>query len=200
VHQSNHPNTNLNAANEFDISLKGWFLAESNYRLGAMVGYKESRYSFKATGGTYYYTDETTGLPFSGSFPVDSIVSGYKQRFQMPYIGLTGHYRYENVEFSGTLKYSGWVKSSDNDEHYRINSTFRSKADHQNSYSLAASVGYYLTPGTKIYLEGVWNRTTNKKGNLVVNNNSEDTSISAKNSSGIENDSIMTTAGLKYSF
>lgn len=47
----------------------------------------------------------------------------------MPYIGLTGSYRYEDFELGGTFKYSGWVESSDNDEHYdpgkRI--TYRSK-------------------------------------------------------------------------
>ena len=47
----------------------------------------------------------------------------------MPYIGLTGSYRYEDFELGGTFKYSGWVEASDNDEHYdpgkRI--TYRSK-------------------------------------------------------------------------
>ncbi len=37
---------------------------------------------------------------------------------KMPYIGLTGSYRYEDFELGGTFKYSGWVESSDNDEHY----------------------------------------------------------------------------------
>ncbi|WP_422842141.1 omptin family outer membrane protease, partial [Acinetobacter variabilis] len=36
----------------------------------------------------------------------------------MPYIGLTGNYRYDSFEFGGSFKYSGWVKASDNDEHY----------------------------------------------------------------------------------
>ncbi len=36
----------------------------------------------------------------------------------MPYIGLTGSYRYEDFELGGTFKYSGWVEASDNDEHY----------------------------------------------------------------------------------
>ena len=29
---------------------------------------------------------------------------GYKQRFKMPYIGLTGSYRYEDFELGGTFK------------------------------------------------------------------------------------------------
>ena len=41
-----------------------------------------------------------------------------KQHFKMPYIGLTGNYLYDSFEFGGSFKYSGWVKASDNDEHY----------------------------------------------------------------------------------
>lgn len=84
----------------------------------------------------------------------------------MPYIGLTGNYRYDNFEFSGTLKYSGWVKASDNDEHYARDLTFRSKVKNQNYYSIAANAGYYVTPNAKVYVEGSWNRITNKKAIL----------------------------------
>ncbi len=83
----------------------------------------------------------------------------------MPYIGLTGSYRYEDFELGGTFKYSGWVESSDNDEHYdpgkRI--TYRSKVKDQNYYSVAVNAGYYVTPNAKVYVEGAWNRVTNKK-------------------------------------
>lgn len=83
----------------------------------------------------------------------------------MPYIGLTGSYRYEDFELGGTFKYSGWVEASDNDEHYdpgkRI--TYRSKVKDQNYYSVAVNAGYYVTPNAKVYIEGAWNRVTNKK-------------------------------------
>ncbi|MCU7307010.1 omptin family outer membrane protease, partial [Escherichia albertii] len=84
----------------------------------------------------------------------------------MPYIGLTGSYRYEDFEFGGAFKYSGWVEASDNDEHYapgkRI--TYRNKVKDPNYYSVAVNAGYYVTPNVKVYVEGTWNRVTNKKG------------------------------------
>lgn len=198
--QSKHPNTRLNYANQFDLNVKGWLLNEPTYRLGVMAGYQESRYSFNSTGGSYNYTDEDTGLPDIGDFPAGATVIGYKQRFKMPYIGLVGVYRYERYEFGGAVKYSGWVRSSDNDEHYNTGTTFKSQVNNQNYYSVAANAGYYLTPNAKVYVEGVWNRITNKKGNTSINNSAEGISESITNASGIENYNFMTTVGLKYAF
>ena len=198
--QSRHPNTRLNYANEFDLNVKGWLLNEPTYGFGMMVGYQESRYSFKSSGGSFNYTDEKTGLHEIGTFPVGTTVIGYKQHFKMPYIGIVGHYRHERFEFGGSFKYSGWVRATDNDEHYLAATTFRANIKNQNYYSLAGNAGYYLTPNTKIYLEGAWNRATNKKGSLSANDYGTQEKNSADNSSGIENYSFMTTIGMKYSF
>lgn len=197
---SSHPDTRLNYANEFDFNLKGWLLKEPDYRFGVMAGYQESRYSFTASGGSYNYTDEETGLADIGTFPLGRAVIGYKQRFKMPYIGLVGSYRYKRFEFAGSIKYSGWVRASDNDEHYQTDTTYRSHIKNQHFYSLAGNVGYDLTPNAKVYVEGVWNRTTNKKGNTSVNDYGTGEAFSEENGSGIENYNFITTVGLKYSF
>lgn len=172
----------------------------ANYRFGMMAGYQESRYSFKASGGSFNYTDEDTGLPDFGTFPAGTTVIGYKQHFKMPYIGIVGSYRYERFEFGGSFKYSGWVRATDNDEHYLTDTTFRANIKNQNFYSLIGNAAYYLTADTKIYLEGAWNRVTNKKGSLSANDYGSGEKNSAENSSGIESYSFMTTVGLKYSF
>ncbi|AJI95962.1 protease 7 [Yersinia ruckeri] len=198
--QSQHPDTRLNYANEFDFNVKGWLLNKPAYRFGIMAGYQESRYSFKSSGGSYNYTDEDTGLPDIGFFPAGPPLIGYKQHFKIPYIGLVGRYRYERFEFGGSFKYSGWGRASDNDEHYLINTTFRAKIKNQNYYSLAANAGYYMTANVTVYLEGVWNRTTNKKGDLSANDYRENDADNSADTSGIENYNFITTVGLKYSF
>ncbi|ECW0470419.1 TPA: omptin family outer membrane protease [Salmonella enterica subsp. enterica serovar Mississippi] len=198
--ESRHPNTRLNYANEFDLNIKGWLLNEPDYRLGLMAGYQESRYSFNATGGTYIYSEDGGFRNETGSFPDGERGIGYKQRFKMPYIGLTGSYRYDNFEFGGAFKYSGWVRTSDNDEHYARETTFHSKVNNQNYYSVAVNAGYYLTPNAKVYVEGTWNRVTNKKGDTSIYDRSDNTSDYYKNGAGIENYNLITTAGLKYTF
>ncbi|EHW5355549.1 omptin family outer membrane protease [Salmonella enterica] len=198
--ESRHPNTRLNYANEFDLNIKGWLLNEPDYRLGLMAGYQESRYSFNATGGTYIYSEDGGFRNEAGSSSDGERGIGYKQRFKMPYIGLTGSYRYDNFEFGGAFKYSGWVRTSDNDEHYARGITFRSKVNNQNYYSVAVNAGYYLTPNTKVYVEGTWNRVTNKKGDASLYDRNDNTSDYSKNGAGIENYNFITTAGLKYTF
>nr|QRG43485.1 Protease VII (Omptin) precursor [Escherichia coli] len=73
----------------------------------------------------------------------------------MPYIGLTGNYRYDSFEFGGSFKYSGWVKASDNDEHYNPEKriTYRSDVNNQNYYSVSLHAGYYITPAAKVYVD-----------------------------------------------
>lgn len=200
THKSWHPGTRLNYANEFDFNVKGWLIKEPAYRFGVMAGYQESRYSFKAPDGSYNYTNEETGLMDTGTSSAGIIAIGYKQRFKIPYIGLVGSYRYERFEFGGSFKYSGWVRSSDNDEHYMRDTTFRVNIKDQNFFSLTGNAGYYLTPNAKVYIEGTWNRTTNKKGSMSVNEYDTGETDSLENCAGIENYNFMTTVGLKYSF
>ncbi|EAM9721291.1 omptin family outer membrane protease [Salmonella enterica subsp. enterica serovar Montevideo] len=199
--ESRHPDTRLNFANEFDLNVKGWLLNESAYNLGLMTGYQESRYSFTARGGSYIYSDEEFRDTI-GTFPAGERAIGYKQRFKMPYIGLTGNYRYDNFELGGTFKYSGWVTSSDNDEHYdqekRV--TYRSKVKDQKYYSVAINADYYVTPNAKIYVEGTWSRVTNKKGDTSHYDRNSNASEFDKNSAGIEHYSFISTAGVKYYF
>ncbi|HBL6924148.1 TPA: omptin family outer membrane protease [Citrobacter koseri] len=198
--ESRHPNTHLNYANEFDLNIKGWMLKEPGYQLGLIAGYQESRYSFKSTGGTYIYSEDGGFRNEIGSFPDGERGIAYKQRFKMPYIGFTGGYRYENIEFISTFKYSGWVRSSDNDEHYSRGITFRDKVKNQNYYSVAANAGYYITPNAKVYVEGTWNRITNKKGNTTLYDRNDSSYEYAKNTAGIESYNFTTTVGLKYIF
>lgn len=198
--ESRHPGTRLNYANEYDLFIKGWFLNETDYRLGLMAGYQENRYSFSASGGSYIYSEDGGFRNETGTFPPGERTIGYKQRFKMPYVGLTGRYRYDRFEFGGAFKYSNWVRTTDNDEHYGREITFRSKIKNQRFYAVSANAGYFVTPVTKIYVEGTWSRVTNKKGNVSLYDRTDNTSESHKNGAGIENYNLMTTVGLRYTF
>lgn len=61
----------------------------------------ENRYSFTAKGGSYIYSSEGGFRDETGAFPDGERAIGYKQHFKMPYIGLTGNYRYDSFEFGG---------------------------------------------------------------------------------------------------
>ncbi|EAT6896116.1 omptin family outer membrane protease [Salmonella enterica] len=197
-----HPKTRLNFANEFDLNIKGWILNEMCYRLGIMAGYQESRYSFKAVGGSYIYPSNEGVYDRGrvGTIPADQRGIGYKQRFRIPYIGLVGSYRYENFEFGGAFKYSNWVSSSDNDEHYHRSITFRENFKNQRYYSLAANVGYYFIHNAKIYAEGTWSRINNKKGDASIYDYSHKLYGENPGGGGIENYNFITTVGLVYHF
>lgn len=194
--RSTHPDTTLNYGNEFDISMTGWVLKEEQYRLGLVAGYKQTSYSWSSRGGSYNYDEGTDiGNVADGERAID-----YSQKFKIPYIGLTGLYRYEKFELAGSLKYSGWVHASDNDEHYSRTTTFKDKVRNQDYYSLTGSAGYYVTDNAKVFVEGTWNRMMNKKGNMSSYDYGEGVSESSASASGIEHSNYMINAGLKYTF
>ncbi|MDY0888702.1 omptin family outer membrane protease [Kosakonia sp. CFBP8986] len=194
---SSHPNTWLNFANQWDLHLTGWFVHQPDWRLGVMGGYRQSRTSFSAHGGTF---SRDNGAKV-GRFD-DVKVLGYSQRFNMPYVGLTGRYRYGNVEAGTSLKYSRWISAQATDQHYLRSITFSDTTRHQRSFSLSANVGYYVTQQVKLYLESTWDRTLNKKGTNTATFSREGTYARAsfKDSAGIEHSSLLTTAGLVYHF
>ncbi|ALZ58753.1 protease (plasmid) [Shigella sonnei] len=198
--QSWHPNTHLRDANEFELNLKGWLLNNLDYRLGLIAGYQESRYSFNAMGGSYIYSENGGNRNKKGAHPSGERTIDYKQLFKIPYIGLTANYRHENFEFGAELKYSGWVRSSDTDKHYQTEIIFKDEIKNQNYCSVAANIGYYVTPSAKFYIEGSRNYISNKKGDTSLYEQSTNISGTIKNSASIEYIGFLTSAGIKYIF
>ena len=190
-----HPNTRLNYANAFDLNVNGWILNQPNYRLGLQTGYQENRFSFTAIGGYHNYDNGADIGTFANKLGI-----GYQQHFKIPYVGLIGNYRYKNLEAGGKFRYSGWVHSSDTDQHYMANKTFNASIHNQDYYALSANLGYYLTNNAKAYIESNWSHISNKKGKLTQNDRSENSITHYTNASGISNKNFMTSIGLMYTF
>ena len=194
--KSHHPNTKLNDANQFDISLKYWLLSNDDARIGVLSGYQQTRYHFSARGGSYNYDNGNQ----VGELPNDLLGITYHQTFKTPYIGMLATYRYQQWEFGGAFKYSAWGRAKDTDEHYLADTTFKSSISKQKFAALSLNAGYYLTDNAKLYWEGTWGRTFNKKGRASYDDRMDGIKDSAKNGAGIENYSLMANVGLRYTF
>lgn len=154
THWSNSPNTCLNHANEFDINAKAWLVKHPDYKVGVVIGYQHTRFSWTAFGGHYQYDNGNN----VDDFPRGGRGIGYQQKFSMPYAGLAGGYRYRYLEFNALLKFSPWVEARDNDEHYMRDLTFHEKTSGSDYYSTSVDVGYYFTPNAKVFTEFTWIR------------------------------------------
>lgn len=194
THISDSP-SKLRSASSWDVNTTVWGVNNDRWRLGLMAGWQQTDYKWDAHGGHYSYWN---GL-FEGNFP-NKRIGLYKPQFKMPYIGLTGGTRFRNVEMNTTFKYSHWVRASDTDEHYLRDLTIRDSNRDSDFYSLAADIGYYITPQAKVFLEGEWVRITNGTGNKTQTYHDTGDVIHYQNASGIESSSYNVTAGLKYYF
>lgn len=197
THHSSHPHTLLNYANEWDLSVTGWLVTQPDWRLGLMAGYQQRRFSFNAKGGSY---DNNNGAE-RGVFDDVSVIS-YTKRYNVPYIGLRSLYRYQQFEAGSSIKYSQWVEAMARDNHHLRSLTFEDETHGQTLWTLSANLGYYVTENTKVYIEGTWNRTMNKKGDDIATYDDGvlNSTTLFKDSAGVESHSFTTSAGLRYNF
>ncbi|WP_324724277.1 omptin family outer membrane protease [Lelliottia sp. JS-SCA-14] len=194
---SSHPATNVNYANEYDLNVKGWVFQAENYKAGVVAGYQETRFSWTATGGSYNYDNGTN----TGNFPAGERGIGYSQRFSMPYIGLAGQYRFNDIELNALFKFSDWVRAHDNDEHYMRDLTFREKTSNSRYYGASVDAGYYVTPHAKVFAEFAYsNYQEGKGGTQIIDNNSGESESIGGDAAGISNKNYTITAGLQYRF
>lgn len=197
THWSNSPSTRLNHANEFDVNAKAWLVKRPDYKIGAVVGYQQTRFSWTAFGGHFQYDNGN----YVGDFPRGERGIGYQQKFSMPYVGLAGGYRYRDIEFNALLKFSPWVEAKDNDEHYMRDLTFREKTSGSNYYSASVDVGYYVTPNAKVFTEFTWSKYSQGKGGTeIIDRVSGESGHLGGDAAGIENKNYSLTAGLQYRF
>ncbi|CRG49599.1 omptin family outer membrane protease [Yersinia wautersii] len=191
---SHHEKTNLNYANEIDINTKIWFFKQHNYRVGPILGYQENNHSWTAYGGNFNYNNGTNVF----AAPDGIVGVGYKQKFDMLYIGLAGSYRYQQLEFNALLKYSNWVNANAYDNHYSRKVSFKDSSKNSSYYSAVIDAGYYFTENTKLFVEAAWNQYSEGRGETQTLNYTTGNVGSSK--SGIEYQSQTLTVGFQYKF
>lgn len=205
---SHHDRTPLNYANEFDLNFNVNLLNTSHYKLGALLGYQQNKYSWSAIGGSYHYSDvdsdgdyvEGSALSNTGEFDPNEKVIGYQQKFKMPYIGINGKFEYNKFELTTTLKYSNWVNASDHDEHYLRDISFDNKANNGTYYGAIVNAGYNIRPDTKLFTEYSWNEYKRVTTDSVIVDNETNEITRYKNGGGISNKAHSASIGVAYTF
>lgn len=192
---SHHPDTDLQQANEVDINLKAWFLQKPNYKLGGILGYQRNLYSFVAKGGCYNYFYGA----LVGCFPEGEVGIGYKQTYNLPYIGIAGRYLIHLWEFAGLVKYSNQVSARDVDQHYSRTLTFYEGSNKFDYYNLNLNAGYYVKPQIKLFAEGAFNYIPNKKtGTVIIDQSTNERNDITGAAAGLSNKNYILSFGIQY--
>lgn len=194
-----HPNTHLNHANELDVNMRAWIVNQPNYRLGGMVGYQQTRFSWNSVGGSYYYDDGDDDWVY-GEYD-NAPFAGYNQVFRLPYIGITGMYRYQDIEFNAAFKFSPWAKAHGNDEYYYYENSYRTTVSSMRYYAASVDVGYYLTPHAKVFTALNWSKYKEGRGGYQeIDRDDNETDYNSGDANGLSNKHYSVTAGLQYTF
>ncbi len=192
---SHHDDTDLHQGNEFDFSLRAWFMDQSPYRLAALLGYQRTLFSFLAKGGCFNYDN---GMDV-GCFPYGEKGIGYKQTFSAPYLGIAGQYGVNKVELNGVFRFSNLVTAKDVDQHYERGLTFTEGGDYFELYHVNLNAGYYLKPQVKLFAEAMYAYFPLKKTSTTIrNNNSQTISYENQGSAGLNNKYLLLSLGIYY--
>ncbi|HEI8866486.1 omptin family outer membrane protease [Serratia sp. AKBS12] len=195
-----HSSTTLNHANMFDVGLTGWLYQNEWARLGVLAGYKESRFSWTASGGYFEdFDDPTNNEKFNGS------VIGYKQTYKTPYIGAIAHFYLDKFAFKTEFKYSSWVKAEGYDNHYlRPGFITTDKASSAEMYSVSQEVAYNISPSFQVVAEAAWNKyknhRTNTSGTTERDKNGAQESFYTPGGGGLSSYDYTLSAGVRYTF
>lgn len=193
----------LNEANEYNLSVRGWFLNAENYKAGVIAGYQVTRFSMTAKNGTYDHAGSDANDDYDpsatrdrGTFELNKPLAGYKQTYRTPYIGLIGKYAVNDFEFSGLLKYSHWAKAKDNDNHYLTGATSTNEGRNAELWAAQVEAGYWVTPRTKVFTEGTYTYYPNKHGK--ARQWGSDGYQEVNGGSGMQNRNWTISAGVQY--
>ena len=192
-----HPNTTLHYANSLESSLTAWLVRNDSFRFGLVAGYQISTYSWSAMGGQYSYDNGQ----HSGNFADDKKVASVKQRYDLPYVGLSTSFRKGDVEWSASAKYSNAAKGQLDDAHYLKGIDFQDRVEKGTFYAATLSVAHYTGPRTKMFAELGWNYYEEARGQgTVTNANTKAQSKSALSGVGMSHQDYNVTFGLQYLF
>ncbi|MGD8202885.1 omptin family outer membrane protease [Pantoea sp. FN0305] len=194
---STWPAARLNYANQFAVSITGWLLQQPEYKLGAALGYQQTRISWQAQGGSYIY-DNGADI---GRFSRDERAAAYQQRFSAPWLGIAGQYRYKKLELNALIKYSPFTNAHDNDEHYTDYNTFRVKTRRSDYWAASMDAGYYLSPQLKVLAALSWEDYRQSRGQMqIIDYDQQTYDYSEKGGGGVSHKNYSLTAGLQYHF
>lgn len=195
--RSIHNDTTLNFANEVEGHLAGWLFNTEDFKLGMQAGYQWSKFSWKAKGGSYNYNNGAD----IGEFVHGENIIGYKQSYDMPFIGLIGNYRIGKLEIGGLMKFSDWVNSDDHDNHYKTGMIFETEGEDARYYSYELNLAYYFIPDANLFLNGTWTEYTEAKGKVdIYNVRTNETGQTDSGAGGLKNKFYTFSAGLQYRF
>jgi plasminogen activator len=156
------------------------------------MGYRQSRYSWTARGGTYDYYGDT------GYFDPGVAGIGYKQMFYAPFLGLAAEANYGGLEFGARVKYGPAVKSKVYDSHFLRGLDFIDRGYNGTFYSLEGSMGYYFTEHVKAFIEGSYTVYKDLKGPMfIVDTETLVWDQALGNSGGMQNKSYSISIGLQ---
>lgn len=199
---SHHPDTQLNKANQGDLSLAARLYNEDGWSLSATAGYQWTGIKWSAYGGHYVYS--VFGFrDFIGDFTPGELGITYSQTFKTPYLGVAGTYDLdEDWQFSAALRGSPWVvAASDIDHHVLRELIFHDTSNKSRMIAVSAGAAYNINARAQIGATVEYQAYTLGKGPTRMLDQTTGTEyLFSGDASGISNSTLTAMLNITYRF
>ena len=159
-----HSPTRFHSASEINAALYTWLITQPTWKAGLATGYQKTHLSWSAMGGHYVYNDGQD----VGDFPADQRGLEYRQRYELPWIGIASKWSHGAFEMNLLAKYSNKVKGDATDNHLLRDLHFEDRSNDGSYYGLSVDAGYYVIPNLKLYSELTLSQFKRNKGHEYV--------------------------------
>jgi plasminogen activator len=199
---SHHTDTQLNKANQGDLSLAARLYNEDGWALSATAGYQWTGFKWSAYGGHYVYS--IFGFRDAvGDFTPGELGITYSQTFKAPYIGVSGTYNLDDDwQFSAALRGSPWVlAASDIDHHVLRDLIFHDKSNKSRMIAVSAGAAYNIDARAQIGATVEYQAYTLGKGSTrMLDQTTGIVSVFSGDASGIGNSTLTAMLNIVYRF
>jgi|SRR6185312_16381172 len=199
---SHHPDTQLNKANQGDLSLAARLYNADGWALSLTAGYQWTGFKWSAYGGHYVYS--IFGFRDSvGDFTPGELGITYSQVFKAPYVGISGTYDLnEDWQFSAALRGSPWVvAASDIDHHVLRDLIFHDRSNKSRMIAVSAGAAYNINARAQIGATIEYQAYLLGKGpTRMLDQTTGIVSVFSGDASGISNNTLTAMLNITYRF
>lgn len=195
VHGDNRLDHYYTGSIEISRRLFGDHIQNLNFGLGGR--YTDVKWS--AYGGNFIYSVDAPRDTI-GSFSKDERGISYQQKIPVLYATLNGSQDLGRWRLTGALEAGATIKAKDVDDHWMRDLRFKDELAVSAMFGGKAGVEYKLTQGISLYLDGSFETTDFRKGNIKMNNTVSGETTTYKDSAAGSFAAVYIGTGIRGSF
>ena len=141
-----------------------WKLKKHDFVFQALGGYKQLRFYWESSGGSFQYYDHWGSLP-------DRLGIGFAQKFAIPYLGLRADHHWKQIAYGLFWKVSPGLSTITSHDYHALRFTdFYEEFKNGNYWMLGGNFSWNFRSNLTLNLSYAFDQLITTRGNTTINN------------------------------